>query len=90
MKTTYGLSADDYHAMLMAQGNKCAICARSFGDDPRSRKDLPHVDHSHSTGRVRALLCVRCNQGIGLLREDADLLRSAITYLERHKSKAGQ
>lgn len=67
--------------MREAQGNRCAICA----------KELPvgkncHVDHSHTTGKVRALLCSGCNSGLGLYNENAAALRKAADYLDAHDS----
>lgn len=72
----YGLTADAFDAMLAAQGGLCAIC----GD--RMAGKFLHVDHCHSSGRVRGLLCTRCNPGIGYFRESIVLLRKAIGYLE--------
>lgn len=75
----YGITKEIYEDMLKEQGNCCAICTDSFGDS------TPHIDHCHASGRVRQLLCNRCNSGIGMLRDDVDILRSAIDYLTRHK-----
>ena len=70
----YGITVDDFKAMLTAQGGTCAIC----GDAPERRL---HVDHDHRTGQVRGLLCTGCNKGIGCFRDDPDRLRGAIRYL---------
>jgi len=78
----YGISEDQYQAMLKDQGNACAICGSTewpAGLHPGS----PHVDHDHSTGVVRGLLCGYCNQGLGMFRDDPERLRAAIRYLER-------
>lgn len=88
LKADYGLTPEQYDAMLEAQGGVCALCARP----ERAKRDgkvmrMP-VDHCHETGRVRALLCHACNRAIGLLGEDVELLRRAIDYLLRHKSEA--
>lgn len=58
------------------QQGKCAIC----GEIPKSERGL-HVDHCHTTGAVRGLLCHGCNTGIGALKEDAEILSNAIKYL---------
>ncbi len=76
-RRTYGLSADDFDAMLDAQDGGCAICRQK----PERLASL-HVDHDHGTGAVRGILCVGCNQGLGQFRHDATLLRQAIAYLE--------
>lgn len=73
----YGLNRDEYEQMLAAQGGVCAIC----GGAPK-KKSLA-VDHVHSSGKVRALLCHRCNTALGLFGEDTDRLMSAINYLKR-------
>lgn len=74
----YGLTVDDYLALRDAQGGRCAICKREDG-----RRRLA-VDHDHKTKKVRALLCGPCNVAIGMMRDDASLLREAADYLERH------
>jgi hypothetical protein len=73
----YGLSLAAYDALMDAQGHGCAIC----GDACPSGRRLA-VDHDHQTGRVRGLLCVRCNTLIGSARELPGVLHSAICYLE--------
>ncbi|HEY7664355.1 MAG TPA: endonuclease VII domain-containing protein [Xanthobacteraceae bacterium] len=69
----YGLSLADYRAILARQGNACAICRRS---DRRLC-----IDHCHATGKVRGLLCKRCNTGLGCYRDDPTLTRAATEYL---------
>jgi Recombination endonuclease VII len=78
LKRTFGIGADDYERLLEAQGGKCAICETP----PRAAQKL-HVDHDHESGRIRGLLCMRCNNALGLLREDADVLGSAMGYVFR-------
>lgn len=74
----YGLSAEQYDAMLRRQNGVCAIC----GKPETSRKTkLLSVDHDHRTNRVRGLLCTRCNVAIGLLGHDASRLHSAVDYI---------
>jgi hypothetical protein len=75
----FGLSTEQYSAMLAAQEGHCALCPHS--DLPSKRLA---VDHDHDTGKVRALLCDRCNRGIGLLDEDPVRLRAAADYLDKH------
>jgi len=77
---TYGLSDDDYYAMLLEQDGLCAICR----EEPSFRRQPLHIDHNHDTGKVRALLCGHCNQAIGKFREDPHVLRRAADYLERY------
>jgi hypothetical protein len=77
----YGVTASTYARMVAAQGGHCAIC----GGDPQ-RKGLV-VDHDHATGRIRALLCTKCNAGLGFLRDDEELVRRAATYLRTHRER---
>ena len=76
LKRKYGLSLDEYDAMLARQGGGCGICGR----EPSDRISL-HVDHDHRTGRIRGLLCFVCNSSLGDL-DDPDLLRAALRYVE--------
>jgi hypothetical protein len=81
LRTKYNMTWEQYHEMLDAQGNKCAICGTT---ESGGRGCFP-VDHDHKTGKVRALLCNSCNQGIGVMGEDPTRLRAAADYLEVHK-----
>ena len=74
----FGLTPAEYAARLEAQSGACAICG---GRDARRLS----VDHNHETGAVRGLLCRNCNVGIGALGDDADVLRRAAEYLEKHQ-----
>lgn len=76
----FGITPEQYDAMLASQDGKCAICS---SDNPGGRGRYFHVDHDHSTGRIRGLLCHGCNTGIGLLRDDPSILSAALAYLHR-------
>lgn len=82
--TTYGLSIDDYNAMLESQGGACAICRRK-PEQVKSKVSVLVVDHCHSSGKVRALLCYTCNYGLGQFADNPDLLKAATAYIEAHK-----
>lgn len=71
-KHRYGVSADDLAALVVACGNKCVICGGEWTD----------VDHDHETGRVRGLLCRKCNLALGHLDDDPERVRRAAEYLE--------
>jgi hypothetical protein len=74
----YGLTVDDVDRMLEAQAGACAVCGHvPIDDDP-----ILVVDHDHATGHVRGMLCRPCNSGIGHLRDDPELIRAALAYLE--------
>lgn len=79
----YGLTYEDFETMLVGQHDKCRICLKTF--DP---KRTPAVDHDHITGKVRGLLCSRCNTGIGLLAEDPFILSRVWAYLRHHEAFA--
>lgn len=78
----YGITVQDYNRMLIEQDGKCAICK---SDDPKGRSANFHIDHCHETRKVRALLCAHCNTAIGLFAENVESLKSAISYIEKHK-----
>jgi hypothetical protein len=78
----YGLSKEDYDRMLAQQHGACAICKQ------RSQATLC-IDHDHSTGEVRGLLCRKCNMGLGLYDDDPCRLRAAAAYLEAWRKRAG-
>lgn len=79
LKSKFGITADEYYAILKTQGGGCAICGRN------NTKRRLAVDHCHDTGKVRGILCHYCNQAIGQFKHDQSLLKSAIDYLEKHK-----
>jgi len=81
-KMTYGITVEDYNTMFKEQEGKCLICK---GTDSFSRSKHLHVDHCHKTGKVRGLLCNKCNQGIGAFNDNIKLLEVAITYLNNNK-----
>src|SRR5699024_5017510 len=75
----YGLTTEEYWKIYNYQGGKCAICQRATG----ARKKLA-VDHCHTTGQVRGLLCSTCNAKVlGHLRDDPNALQRAIDYLAK-------
>lgn len=81
MKRKYGMTPSDYDALLREQGGLCAIC-RTEGK--KQRKDIRyalHIDHDHRTGRVRGLLCHRCNTVLGNAGDSQDILARAMAYL---------
>jgi hypothetical protein len=75
LKKVYGLTESQYSEMRDRQQGACAICGIV------SQSPL-HIDHDHSTGRVRALLCTRCNSMIGYARDSIEMLKKGIEYLE--------
>jgi len=81
LQRTYGIGFDEYRQMLEEQDSKCKICrGHGFKISPTA-KTLLVVDHNHSTGEVRGLLCHNCNRGLGLFQDDPKLLEEARAYL---------
>lgn len=78
------LSTVAYAALLADQGGRCAICGTT---DPGKRERF-NVDHCHTTGYLRGLLCHGCNTGLGLLGDSVDTLLAAVAYLRRHREEA--
>lgn len=74
LRKTYGLSREQYDALMELQDSRCPICL-----GPLTTRI--YVDHDHDTGRVRGLLHNRCNGGLGLLGDSLENLRRAIEYL---------
>ena len=83
LKRSYGMSRADYDALLESQGGVCAICGKP------SEKTLC-VDHCHSTGTIRGLLCRKCNVGLGCLADDQATLIAALAYLGHRTSGRGE
>lgn len=77
LKDKYGITMDEFDAMLHAQGGVCKLCM-----GPPNHKQPFAVDHCHVTGTIRGLLCFRCNRALGMLEDNAALLRRGAAYLE--------
>ncbi len=75
----YGITQEDYDSMLLDQEGMCAICGTK---NPQGRHNIFVVDHDHTTGDVRGLLCHNCNTGLGKLGDTISGLERAIRYLK--------
>jgi len=78
LRDHYGLTLAERDALSAAQGHRCALCGISETDAVKGRLV---VDHAHGSGRIRGLLCSKCNTGLGMLHDDADILTVAVEYL---------
>ena len=78
-KARYGITLDEYENMLDSQDNKCFICEEEAG---YNNKPL-YVDHCHSTNKVRKLLCQHCNSGLGMFKDNPELLSKAAEYVKQ-------
>lgn len=74
----YNLKPGEYDRKLEMQGGVCMICGQA--DSKRLA-----VDHNHTTGKVRGLLCSNCNRALGHFKEDLDIIRAAVDYLKDHE-----
>lgn len=77
LQRKYGITWNDYLEIIESQDNECAICGTSISELDHTA----HLDHCHDTGKVRGVLCRRCNTGIGMLNDDPDTLMKAVNYL---------
>lgn len=75
----YGITLDQYDLMLASQEGRCAICRSG---NPRGNGKHFAVDHCHSTGKVRGLLCAHCNTVLGKMNDNPDTLLRAVEYLK--------
>ena len=76
----YGVTRQTYNQMVMEQCGNCAICGR-----PETAKNRQLcVDHDHATGKIRGLLCSRCNTALGLMQDDDRIVRRALSYIGEH------
>lgn len=82
LKQRYGITVDEYHAIIASQNFACAICEVEIPDKLEYKGKRPvAVDHNHETGEVRGILCSSCNLVLGYARENTHTLYKAIVYL---------
>lgn len=85
LKWKYGWSVEEFEAYWYANHGKCYICREPMRRPTKGQGqalDIVAVDHCHTTGKVRGLLCNRCNKGLGFFKDNVDNLKKAIRYLE--------
>lgn len=82
LKYQYGLSIEQFENLVNEQNNKCFICGVEGG---YNGKPL-YVDHCHATGKVRKLLCQHCNSGLGMFKDNPELLLKAAEYIKQWQS----
>jgi hypothetical protein len=83
LKKYYGITLHQYEQMFKAQNGVCAICGgrETTNDKDGAPRRMP-VDHCHTTGRIRGLLCTQCNRGLGMFGDSPERLLAAAKYLE--------
>lgn len=82
MKRTFGISLEEYDVLHDKQNGVCAICGECETTPYRDGVRRLAVDHDHVTGRIRGLLCVNCNNGLGRFKDSQILLAAAMAYLD--------
>ncbi len=75
----YGITAEEFNALISKQDGRCAVCQR---ERPSKGRDFC-VDHDHETGIIRGILCIQCNAALGLLSESRETIIRLAAYLER-------
>jgi hypothetical protein len=81
----FGLSVEEVDSILENQQHKCPICNGEITLDTKAhRNDKAALDHCHTTGKFRSFLCTRCNAGLGLFRDDPELVQFAADYLKQY------
>ena len=78
LKCDYGMTLEEYEALFLKQDGKCVLCHKG------QTKRLLSVDHDHKTGKIRGLVCVRCNVLLGMAQDQPERFTAAITYLAKH------
>jgi len=79
LKKHFNITLDEYNNLLELQDHSCKIC---LNHESTFTKKLA-VDHCHSTGKIRGLLCDNCNRSIGMLKDSIEILQNAINYLKK-------
>ncbi len=87
LQRTFGIDLNDYIRMAVEQNNLCAICGQPETQMRGGKVKALAVDHNHTTGTIRGLLCSDCNTGLGKLRDSQTILNAAIAYLDRYVVK---
>ena len=87
LRKNFGISYDKYKQLVEEQGGVCAICKQKETFLHHMTKTVANlaVDHCHKTGKIRGLLCHKCNHGLGKFGDDPALLRLAAAYLEANQ-----
>jgi hypothetical protein len=84
LPSKYGITTQKYNEMLEKQENKCACCGVEF-DLISSSMNKPCVDHNHSSGETRDILCSRCNLAAGNVNDSSDRAEKLAAYLRKWK-----
>lgn len=78
VKYRYGITIEERDRIVEMQNGLCAICDIDISDKP-------YIDHCHDTGKVRGMLCMNCNAGLGSFKDSPEIFKKALNYLLTHK-----
>jgi len=84
LKTNYGITPEIYEALLLEQGDGCAVCGSSKW---RGKNNRPIIDHDHRTGRIRGIVCHGCNIALGYVHDNPQLAIALAIYLQDFSKK---
>ena len=85
LKGNYGITLNEFERRLEMQNNECEICNQKFIKDSKGLLKAS-VDHNHSTGKIRGIICNTCNLTLGRIKENKQVLYKMIQYLEKYES----
>jgi len=89
LKSNYGITKPEKDYIVEMQEGLCPLCRTALINSKQtskgeSNKSIGVVDHCHASGKVRGVLCSKCNRGLGLLQDSLEILKNAIKYLEEY------
>jgi len=84
LKRMFGITLEHYNEILEKQNGVCSICGMP---ETGNRNSFLSVDHCHDSNEIRGLLCNTCNRGLGLMKDDINVLEKAIEYLKQFKNR---
>ena len=90
LRETYGITDADFDILWSSQKGRCAICKTVLARPPvrRGTTNAACLDHDHETGKLRGLLCMLCNRGLGNFKDSVVALKTAADYVSRHARRA--
>ena len=79
LRSKYDITLSDFHKQMEFQNNVCAICKGQFESERKT-----HVDHCHSTGKIRGILCSACNHALGMFKDNVETMQTALDYIKNN------
>jgi len=85
IRRAYGIEPENYYRMLEDQGGGCAICKSKVPGYNKKRRFA--IDHCHTTGKVRGVLCHPCNKALGSFKDDPEIMLEAVAYIKKSRQE---